>query len=144
MIAVQKGYKIAEFDIMFDGAGGAAMQMYITSKTSLGHGKMTVTQQTDEGESLVHFTDWTGVSGVTEGWGVFKLKNGGSQIFHALELATSKDQIKELDDGLKSGNTYYVGVGCMDKEHCDFSKAMPSSALTLPHEYYEFLEQQFI
>lgn len=43
MIQVQKGYPIGEFDIMFDGAGKAAEQMYVISKTSLGHGKMEVT-----------------------------------------------------------------------------------------------------
>lgn len=133
---VQKGFRIAEFDIMFDGAGKAAMQMYVTSKTGLGHGKMEVTGQTGDGDQIVHFTDWQGVSGVSEGWGVFRVKNGASEIFHALEFASSKDQIRELDDGLKAGNAYYVGVGCKDTQHCDFSKAMPASALTLPHEYY--------
>jgi len=43
MIMVQKGFPVGEFDLMFDGAGKAAEQMYVISKTSLGHGKMEVT-----------------------------------------------------------------------------------------------------
>lgn len=56
----------------------------------------------------------------------------------------SKDSITTLDDGLKMGNAYYVGVSCKDKKSCDFSKATPSMGLTLPSEYYEFLDEQFI
>jgi len=59
-------------------------------------------------------------------------------------MAMSKDQIAHLDDGLKSGNAYYVGVSCKDKDHCDFSKAAPAMGLTLPSQYYEFLDEQFI
>ena len=141
---VQKGFRIAEFDIMFDGAGGAALQMYVTSKTSLGHGKMAVAGQTDDGDQIVHFTEWQGLSGAAEGWGVVRVKNGASGILSVLEMAASKDQLKELDDGLKSGNVYYVGVGCKDTQNCDFSKAAPAMGLTQPHEYYEFLEATII
>jgi hypothetical protein len=81
---------------------------------------------------------------VKEGWGVYKLKDGSSQILTVLELAMSKDQISTLDDGLKQGNAYYVGVACKDTKNCDFSKATPAMALTLPSEYYEFLDEQFI
>lgn len=81
---------------------------------------------------------------VKEGWGVYKLKDGSSQILTVLEFAASKSEIKTLDDGLKDGNAYYVGVACKDTKNCDFSKATPAMALTLPHEYYEFLEEQFI
>ena len=130
MIMVQKGFRIAEFDIMFDGAGGAALQMYVTSKTSLGHGKMAVAGQTDDGDQIVHFTEWQGLSGAAEGWGVVRVKNGASGILSVLEMAASKDQLKELDDGLKSGNVYYVGVGCKDTQNCDFSEAAPPTGLT--------------
>lgn len=135
---------VAEFDLMFDGAGGAAAQMYVTSKTSLGKGKMEVKSQTDDGETVVQFTDWQGAPmGNNPGWGVYKLKEGSSQEFMVIELAASKDEIKELDDGLKQGNEYFTGVSCMDKEHCDFSKAMPQME-TKPHQYYEFLYEQFV
>ena len=147
MIIVQKGYPIGEFDIMFDGAGKAAEQMYVISKTSLGHGNMEVTKQDDAGESIVHFTAWTGntiMPDVKDFWGVYKFKDGEAQIFNVLEMAASKDQISALDDGLKQGNAYYVGVSCKDTKSCDFSKASPSMGLSLPSEYYEFLEEQFI
>ena len=125
MIMVQKGYPIGEFDIMFDGTGKAAEQMYVISKTSLGHGKMEVTKHSDVGESVIHFTEWTGNTlgpDVKEGWGVYKLKDGSNQVFTVLELAMSKMEISTLDDGLKSGNAYYVGVSCKDKKKCDFTK----------------------
>ena len=144
MIMVQKGFRIAEFDIMFDGAGGAALQMYVTSKTSLGHGKMSTVGNNDDGDQIVHFTEWQGISGSAEAWGVVRLKNGSSQILSVIELAGSKDKIQHLDDGLKSGNAYYVGVGCKDTQNCDFSKAAPAMGLTQPHEYYEFLEPAII
>lgn len=74
MIMVQKGFPVGEFDIMFDGEGKAAEQMFVTSKTSLGHGKMEVTQHSDTGESIVHLTEWTGnavMPDVKEGWAVY-------------------------------------------------------------------------
>lgn len=127
---------------MFDGAGGAAAQMYVTSKKSLGKGKAEIASQTETGETKVKFSSWTGSPvGFTDGYGVYKLKDGASKEVHLLEMAGSKHDINELDDGLKDGNVYYVGVACLDKEHCDFSKAMPATAVTLPHEYYEFLEE---
>lgn len=61
-----------------------------------------------------------------------------------LEMAMSKSKITTLDDGLKPGNAYYVGVSCKDKKNCDFTKATPAMGLTLPSQYYEFLDQQFI
>jgi len=94
MIMVQKGYPIGEFDIMFDGTGKAAEQMYVISKTSLGHGNLQVTKQDDAGESIVHFTEWTGnqiMPDVKDFWGVYKLKDGEAQIFEVLEMAASKD-----------------------------------------------------
>jgi len=149
MIMVQKGYPTGEFDIMFDGEGKAAEQFVITEKNkkNLGHGKMEVTKHSDTGESIIHFTEWTGSEigpDVKDYYGVYKLKDGSSQTFTVLEFAVSKDSITTLDDGLKPGNFYYVGVACKDKDHCDFAKAMPPMALTYPHEYYEFLDQQFI
>jgi len=95
----------------------------------------------------MHFTEWTGSAlhpEIKEGWGVYKLKDGSSQILTVLELAMSKDKITTLDDGLKTGNAYYVGVSCKDAKNCDFTKAAPAMALTLPSEYYEFLDEQFI
>lgn len=148
MLMVQKGFLIGEFDINFDGEGKAAEQYVITEKNkkNLGHGKMEITKHEDSGESQVHFTEWTGseMPELQDAWGVYMLKDGSSQVMTVLEFAVSKNQIEHLDDGLKQGNAYFVGVSCKDKDHCDFTKATPPMALTYASEYYEFLDQQFI
>ena len=140
MIMVQKGYKVGEFDMLFDAHGNLASQMYVTSATSLGKGKVAVTGTSDAGETLIHITEWTGSPiQAKSGYGVYKLKPGQSQTLNLLELSMSKTEIKELDDGLKEGNAYFVGVSCKDTKNCDFSKATPAT-MTMQDEYYEFLD----
>ena len=70
---------VGEFDMMFDAAGHLASQMYVTSATSLGKGKVEVTGTSDAGETLIHITEWTGSPiKATSGYGVYKLKPGQS------------------------------------------------------------------
>ena len=126
--------------MLFDATGHLASQLYVTSATSLGKGKVDVTSTTDAGETLIHITSWTGSPiKATSGYGVYKLKPGQSQTLNLLELSMSKTEIKELDDGLKEGNAYFVGVSCKDTKNCDFSKAAPAT-MTMQDEYYEFLD----
>jgi hypothetical protein len=140
MIMVQNGYTVGEFDMLFDAAGHLVSQMYVTSATALGKGKVAVTGTSDAGETLIHITEWAGSPiKATSGYGAYKLKPGQSQTLNLLELAMSKTEVKGLDDGLKEGNAYFVGVSCKDTKNCDFSKAAPAT-MTMQDEYYEFLD----
>jgi len=55
------------------------------------------------------------------------------------------DHIQQLDDGLKGDHhSYFVGIKCLDTDHCDFTKAMPQGELTLDYQYYNFLQETYI
>ena len=132
---VEKGYKVGEVDISY-GDKSIEEQFYDTSKHYLGKGDVAITGDGPDGSTTFKVSNFQTPDGKTvTGYGVYKIKEGYAKFFNFIEIASSKDPIKDLDQGLQSGNHYLVGFQCEKKDKCDQSKAMPSKNLTPAFEF---------
>jgi len=77
-------------------------------------------------------TGWKSSTGsFPETWfGIFEIQEGkatdasGYKAFRFIEMAMSPNEINDIEEGLKDGNDYFMGVACEDDDtNCDFSKA---------------------
>ena len=106
-IMVEKGYKVREVDKSIE------EQFYDTSKHYLGKGDITITGDGPDGSTTFKVSNFQTPDGKTvTGYGVYKIKEGYAKFFNFIEIASSKDPIKDLDQGLQSGNHYLVGFQC--------------------------------
>jgi len=111
-IMVNPGYVMGEFDTVFD-ADSFTEQYFITSVQYASKAPMEVTGEVGDGLVQFKVTGWHDPNGVWPAtfWGVYKLKEGQSQIFKFMEMAISpKGEISSLEEGLQKDNAYWVGI----------------------------------
>lgn len=139
------GAKVGEYDLLLE--DGFVMRFWDTKDEFTMKGAFEVTGQGEDDVTEFKVTGWNDPRGVwpSTWYGAYKLKKGGNQLYTFIEMATnpSGQPVHSLDDAFKGNGSYYVGVSCLDKDNCDFSKARPQSQ-TMASAYYSFLDTQFI
>lgn len=126
MIEVNPNYDVGEFDVMFKD-GKMYMQEFVTKVDAKDLGTISHTGSAEGGAVTFEVDDWKPEPKIWNHdklFGAYKTSKGESQTFTFLEMAFSDKQVTKLDDGLKG--RYFVGIGCMDKKICDFTKATPA------------------
>jgi len=146
-IEVNMKYKKGEYDLLFKDKK-LYMQFYDTKVETKELGDVKTDGITDDGMVMFTVENWKSDPNI---WpfdtlhGVYKETFGQENIFKFLEIAFGKDKIEKLDDGLDGQNgRYWVGVKCLSKQNCDFSKASPEKLTQTPAFITEFEELQFI
>ena len=60
-------------------------------------------------------------------YGLQEHSGGEEGVFNFIEIAFSEKPIHSLQEGLRDGGRYFVGVTCVDRAICDFRKARPTA-----------------
>lgn len=146
-IEVNKKYKKGEYDLLFKDKK-IHMQFFDTKVETKELGDVKTDGITDDGMVMFTVTNFKSDPNI---WpfdtlhGVYKETFGQDNLFKFLEIAFSKDAITQLDQGLDGVNgRYWVGVKCLSKFNCDFSKASPETLTQTEAWLSEFDELEFI